>query len=59
MICSCNFESDELVWDRDYHEMTGKWRLFHQGQGRPHECQVHKLEEPERKLLKDLSQKAN
>ncbi len=47
----CDLDSDELIWDRDYHEMTGKWRLFHQGQGRPHECQVHKLEEPEKERV--------
>jgi len=34
----CGFESSELVWDRAYHEISGKWRLIHTGQGRPHEC---------------------
>lgn len=41
----CNFESDELQWDKAYHDSTGKWRLFHEGQGRPHDCRP-KPEEP-------------
>ena len=41
----CNLESDELTWDRQHHDRTGKWRLFHQGQGRPHECQKSDPEE--------------
>jgi len=34
----CNLDSHELVWDQEYHDLSGKWRLFHQGQGRPHDC---------------------
>jgi len=35
----CNFESADLIWDKSYHEITGKWRLLHSTQGRPHDCQ--------------------
>ena len=41
----CGFESHELIWDQAHHETSGKWRLFHEGQGRPHECQTQKSEE--------------
>jgi len=34
----CGLESSELVWDQAYHEISGKWRLMHEGQGRPHDC---------------------
>lgn len=47
----CEFESNELVWDNDFHEMTGKWRLFHQGQGRPHDCKPPPPEPPEKEIL--------
>ena len=43
----CNLDSHELVWDQEYHDLTGKWRLFHQGQGRPHDCKPSvSIEEP-------------
>tara|TARA_B100001123_G_scaffold78434_1_gene88983 strand:+ start:298 stop:564 length:267 start_codon:yes stop_codon:yes gene_type:complete len=35
----CNFEAPDLIWDKPYHEITGKWRLLHSTQGRPHDCQ--------------------
>ena len=34
----CGLDSHELIWDQAYHETSGKWRLFHEGQGRPHDC---------------------
>ena len=41
----CGFESDDLIWDRAYYETSGKWRLFNEGQGRPHECKTQKSDE--------------
>ena len=41
----CGLDSHELIWDRAYHETSGKWRLFHEGQGRPHDCHPQKTEE--------------
>ena len=41
----CGFESDDLIWDQAYHETNGKWRLFNEGQGRPHECKTQKSDE--------------
>ena len=47
----CGFESDELQWDKANHEITGKWRLIHTGQGRPHECQREPEPIPEKMVL--------
>ena len=41
----CGLDSHELIWDQAYHETSGKWRLFHEGQGRPHNCNPQKTEE--------------
>jgi hypothetical protein len=41
----CGLESHELTWDQAFHETSGKWRLFHEGQGRPHECHIQKSQE--------------
>ena len=41
----CGLDSHELIWDQAHHEISGKWRLFHEGQGRPHECHKQKTEE--------------
>ena len=35
----CNYESTDLIWDKAHHEISGKWRLLHSTQGRPHDCQ--------------------
>jgi hypothetical protein len=44
----CNYESADLIWDRAHHEISGKWRLLHSTQGRPHDCQPKAvIEEPE------------
>jgi hypothetical protein len=42
----CNVESN-FVWDKDYFENTGKWRLYNQDTEQPHRCQV---KEPEPRL---------
>ena len=47
----CGFESDELQWDKANHEITGKWRLIHTGQGRPHECQREPEQIPEKTVV--------
>ena len=41
----CGLDSHELTWDQAFHETSGKWRLFHEGQGRPHECNTQKSQE--------------
>ena len=41
----CGLDSHELPWDQAFHEPSGKWRLFHEGQGRPHECHIQKSQE--------------
>ena len=41
----CGLDSHELTWDQAFHETSGKWRLFHEGQGRPHECHIQKSQE--------------
>ena len=41
----CGLDSHELTWDQAFHETSGKWRLFHEGQGRPHECYIQKSQE--------------
>ena len=41
----CGLDSHELTWDQSFHETSGKWRLFHEGQGRPHECHIQKSQE--------------
>jgi len=50
----CGFESDELVWDQAYHEITGKWRLMHEGQGIPHDCPALKSQKMPAEELKPL-----
>ena len=45
----CNVESN-FVWDKDYFENSGKWRLYDQDTERPHQCQV-KEPEPEKMVL--------
>ena len=50
----CGFESEELIWDKAYHEISGKWRLYHDGQGRPHECQTQPIVEEETVTCKKL-----
>tara|TARA_R110002020_G_scaffold46132_1_gene131414 strand:+ start:996 stop:1244 length:249 start_codon:yes stop_codon:yes gene_type:complete len=47
----CGFESSELIWDKAYHEISGKWRLLHKGQGRPHECKKAEVKEPEKMVF--------
>ena len=41
----CGLDSHELTWDQAFHETSGKWRLYHEGQGRPHECHIQKSQE--------------
>ena len=41
----CGLDSHELIWDHAHHEVSGKWRLFHEGQGRPHKCHIEKPQE--------------
>ena len=41
----CGLDSHELIWDQAYHEISGKWRLLHEGQGRPHECHIENQQE--------------
>ena len=41
----CGLDSHELTWAQAFHETRGKWRLFHAGQGRPHECYIQKSQE--------------
>jgi len=51
----CNYESADLIWDKAHHEISGKWRLLHSTQGRPHDCQPKKEEivaEPPKPLVK-------
>ena len=36
----CGFKSEDLAWDKAYHEITGKWRLYNKLQQRPHECMI-------------------
>ena len=33
----CNL--GDLVWDKDWHEKTRKWRLYDKNQERPHQCE--------------------
>ena len=39
----CNIEGN-FVWDKDYHENSGKWRLLDLDIERPPQCQVNELE---------------
>ena len=39
-------DQDDLVWDTNYNESTGKWRLWNPSTERPHECSKKK-ETPE------------
>ena len=37
-------DQDDLSWDREYNEQTGKWRLWNGQTERPHECGGKKKE---------------
>ena len=57
MICKkCGI--DGLVWDQQYNENTGKWRMFDLSMERPHDCSGLQTEAsieeptPERPLVK-------
>ena len=41
----CGLDSHELTLYQAFHETSGKWRLFHEGQARPHECHIQKSQE--------------
>ena len=46
----CNVEGN-FVWDKDYHENSGKWRLLDLDIERPHQCPTEKIKVPEEKTL--------
>ena len=50
-------DQDDLTWDKEYNESTGKWRLWNTNTERPHECGKKKdIQDPmskrDRKLWK-------